>query len=76
MDPFATEPEGPTVKVSLKNGPSYQEDWVSFNGSPDDLAKLFGISEADWDGKASTLLKQVKAVGDWTRKLYGSDPKA
>lgn len=80
-DPFAIN-EGPTVSVTLKAGPSYNEDMVNFRGSPDDLAEIFGITEADWKeatekGKrASTLLQRVKLLGDFNRSQHGSSGKA
>lgn len=74
-DPFNTE-DGPHITVSLKAGPNYKEDMVTFRGSPDDLAEIFGITSEDWEkataeGKqASTLLKRVKLLGDFNRKQH------
>lgn len=57
------------VSVGLASGPGYDKTLTTVHGDPAWVAKLFGVK--DFDGRLSTLLKQVAAVDAYNKKQYG-----
>lgn len=59
------------ISVTFKAHGGFDAPWVVARGSADYLAGLFGVK--DFDGRISTLMKQVAKVDEFYKKQIGGD---
>ncbi|MBX6360077.1 MAG: hypothetical protein IRZ03_08360 [Acidobacterium ailaaui] len=74
-DPFAeptVEQDDNWVSFTFNSAPGYDRIGATAHGTPEFVAKVFGIE--NFDGKLSTLMKRAVVVDEYFKQQYQGTP--